>query len=50
MLKLGCKELRDVVSFLKDPASFTVLGGKLPNGVLLTGLDLFFAIAIAFIY
>ena len=50
MLKLGYQELRDVVSFLKDPGSFTALGGKLPKGVLLTGLDLLFALAIAFIY
>ncbi|TRM58661.1 P-loop containing nucleoside triphosphate hydrolase protein [Schizophyllum amplum] len=31
------EELQDIVQFLKDPSSFTVLGGRLPNGVLLTG-------------
>lgn len=31
------EELRDIVEFLKDPASFSTLGGKLPKGVLLTG-------------
>jgi ATP-dependent Zn protease len=50
MLKLRYQELRDVVLFLKDPASFTALGGKLPKGVLLTGLDLFSALGIVFIY
>ena len=50
MLKLGYQELRDVVLFLKDPASFTALGGKLPKGVLLTGLDLFFVLATTFNY
>lgn len=30
-------ELVDVVEFLRNPASFTRLGGKLPKGVLLTG-------------
>lgn len=44
MLKMGYQELQDVVLFLKDPASFATLGGKLPKGVLLTGLDLFFAL------
>lgn len=48
ILNLGYKELRDVVLFLKDPTSFTALGGKLPKGVLLTGLDLFLALASAF--
>ncbi|CAK5277417.1 unnamed protein product [Mycena citricolor] len=31
------EELQDVVEFLKDPASFATLGGKLTKGVLLTG-------------
>ncbi|XP_078136284.1 ATP-dependent zinc metalloprotease YME1L1-like isoform X2 [Sander vitreus] len=30
-------ELQDVVDFLKNPAKFTVLGGKLPKGILLVG-------------
>jgi len=30
-------ELEEVVMFLKDPAKFTSLGGKLPKGILLTG-------------
>ena len=31
------EDLQDVVNFLKDPKKYTVLGGKLPKGVLLTG-------------
>ncbi|KIY70919.1 ATP-dependent peptidase [Cylindrobasidium torrendii FP15055 ss-10] len=31
------EELKDIVEFLKDPESFSTLGGKLPKGVLLTG-------------
>ncbi|KAF8746143.1 hypothetical protein AX14_000189 [Amanita brunnescens Koide BX004] len=31
------EELQDVVQFLKNPAAFATLGGKLPKGVLLTG-------------
>ncbi|EJD05932.1 ATP-dependent metallopeptidase Hfl [Fomitiporia mediterranea MF3/22] len=31
------EELKDVVDFLKDPAAFSTLGGKLPKGILLTG-------------
>uniref|UniRef100_A0A673XU15 ATP-dependent zinc metalloprotease YME1L1 n=1 Tax=Salmo trutta TaxID=8032 RepID=A0A673XU15_SALTR len=30
-------ELQDVVEFLKNPQKFTVLGGKLPKGILLIG-------------
>ena len=37
----GCAEAKaelvEVVEFLKNPAKFTRLGGKLPKGVLLTG-------------
>ena len=31
------EELKDVVDFLKNPAAFSALGGKLPKGILLTG-------------
>ncbi|XP_050426443.1 ATP-dependent zinc metalloprotease YME1L [Adelges cooleyi] len=31
------QELRDIVEFLKHPAKFSALGGKLPKGVLLVG-------------
>ncbi|XP_012251729.2 ATP-dependent zinc metalloprotease YME1L isoform X2 [Athalia rosae] len=31
------QELKDVVEFLKNPEKFSVLGGKLPKGVLLVG-------------
>ncbi|QHN93768.1 ATP-dependent zinc metalloprotease FTSH 11/mitochondrial [Arachis hypogaea] len=31
------KELEEVVEYLKNPAKFTRLGGKLPKGILLTG-------------
>ncbi|EGX44423.1 hypothetical protein AOL_s00193g5 [Orbilia oligospora ATCC 24927] len=37
----GCEEakeeLQELVEFLKDPAKFSALGGKLPKGVLLVG-------------
>lgn len=37
----GCdeakQEMQDLVAYLKDPAKFERLGGKLPKGVLLTG-------------
>lgn len=37
----GCDEARaeleEIVDFLRDPAKFTALGGKLPKGILLTG-------------
>ncbi|MCK6600785.1 MAG: ATP-dependent zinc metalloprotease FtsH [Bacteroidetes bacterium] len=31
------EEVKEIVEFLKDPAKFTRLGGKLPKGVLLVG-------------
>jgi ATP-dependent metalloprotease len=31
------EELNDIIEFLKDPSTFSALGGKLPKGVLLTG-------------
>ena len=31
------EELKDIIEFLKDPTSFSALGGRLPKGVLLTG-------------
>lgn len=31
------EELQDIVEFLKNPSSFSTLGGKLPKGVLLEG-------------
>lgn len=37
LTKPTAQELQDVVDFLKDPAAFASLGGKLPKGVLLTG-------------
>ena len=37
LTKCPPQELQDVVEFLKDPAAFASLGGKLPKGVLLTG-------------
>lgn len=41
MHRHGCEEakaeLQEIVEFLKDPAKFSKLGGKLTRGVLLTG-------------
>ncbi len=31
------EEVQEIVEFLKDPQKFTVLGGKIPKGVLLSG-------------
>ncbi len=31
------EELEEIIDFLKDPSKFTVLGGRLPTGVLLAG-------------
>uniref|UniRef100_A0A674PPH0 ATP-dependent zinc metalloprotease YME1L1 n=1 Tax=Takifugu rubripes TaxID=31033 RepID=A0A674PPH0_TAKRU len=36
-VKEAKNELQEVVEFLKNPQKFTVLGGKLPKGVLLVG-------------
>uniref|UniRef100_A0A672ZDA1 ATP-dependent zinc metalloprotease YME1L1 n=1 Tax=Sphaeramia orbicularis TaxID=375764 RepID=A0A672ZDA1_9TELE len=36
-VKEAKNELQDVVEFLKNPQKFTVLGGKLPKGILLVG-------------
>ncbi|KAK7693546.1 hypothetical protein QCA50_003115 [Cerrena zonata] len=37
LVKTAKEELQDVIEFLKDPASFATLGGRLPKGILLTG-------------
>uniref|UniRef100_A0A672J6S3 ATP-dependent zinc metalloprotease YME1L1 n=1 Tax=Salarias fasciatus TaxID=181472 RepID=A0A672J6S3_SALFA len=37
VLEEAKNELQDVVEFLKNPQKFTVLGGKLPKGILLVG-------------
>ncbi len=31
------EELKEIIEFLKNPAKFQLLGGKIPNGVLLVG-------------
>jgi len=36
-LKAAKQDLREIVDFLRDPASFQRLGGKVPRGVLLVG-------------
>jgi cell division protease FtsH len=33
----GKEELSEIVNFLKDPARFTKLGGRMPKGILLVG-------------
>ncbi|OFZ18657.1 MAG: cell division protein FtsH, partial [Bdellovibrionales bacterium GWB1_55_8] len=33
----GKEELREIVNFLKDPARYTKLGGRMPKGILLVG-------------
>ena len=32
------EELKDLVDYLQNPGKFTVMGAKIPKGVLLTGL------------
>lgn len=40
-------ELQEVVMFLKNPQKFTVLGGKLPKGII---FGIFSTCAIAFVF